>query len=503
MSWIGLIFIWTFASLSLWLLFKEEAHIRKYFGPSFIASFLIFLAYHLVLPSTFGYIRLVVYLFILFGGAFVLNIFSNNKIAFLSLLGASVFGLYQLDVQGLNLFFGQKATAENLDPQSELLIELEEGQTPKLLDKLAAKYGFSYEPAFKLQNPEQTDLDDFYALNIPESALDQLTEIEEELKGLQGVESLEENEILQLWEPQSAAAISRSPKQPLLNDPGIAKMWAYEALNYNGLHRFLQEEGIRPKKKARIFILDTGVDAKHEDIKDQYRSVSSEYDKDVQGHGTHCAGIAAAVSNNGKGVASAFPSSDFVELSSIQVFPRSGGTTQRRIINAMLLAADKGADVVSMSLGGPSSDDRQKAYEEAVRYVNKKGGIVVVAAGNNGFDARRIVPASVNGVITVSALDPQLRKASFSNEVQHLNYGLAAPGVDIYSSMPNSKYDNMSGTSMATPYVAGTLGLLRALHPQLTTKEAYELLAKTGKQTADGQKTGPLIQPMQAVKALK
>jgi thermitase len=155
-----------------------------------------------------------------------------------------------------------------------------------------------------------------------------------------------------------------------------------------------------------------------------------------------------------------------------------------------------------MSLGGPSSDKIQRAYQQAVKYANKKGAIVVVAAGNENVNAIRRAPASVDGVITVSAIDESIQKAGFSNTVGDLKMGIAAPGAQIYSTIPNNAYEYFNGTSMATPYVAGLVGLLKSIKPKLTTKEVYKILNHTGKETKQTTKTGKLIYPAGAVKEL-
>ena len=268
------------------------------------------------------------------------------------------------------------------------------------------------------------------------------------------------------------------------------------------LYRFLSENNIQPKKQATIAILDTGVDAQHEDLKDNYHSTRDLYDRDVRGHGTHCAGIAAAVTNNGKGVASFSPNGDFVNITSIKVLMDSGMGTQQTIINGMIEAADNGAAVISMSLGGRSRSSAQKAYQKAVNYAAKKGAIVIAAAGNSNTNATLFCPANSAGIISVSAVDTLLNRASFSNYVSDLKMGVAAPGVSIYSTYPNDDYKVFNGTSMATPYVAGLVGLMKSIQPDLTTKEVYKILNETGKETKNTSETGKLIFPVEAVKRL-
>jgi thermitase len=512
MSFIGLIYIICFSSLALWLLFKEQKSIRKYFGGAFGVSFLGYLAYYLLFPNPVGYVYLAIGIGVLFLGGFILNTFSSNKILFILLLGGAVAVMWY--IQNVKIpkfpFFGASEKTEavtdvdlsKLDPSAELLVEVSNGHQIKELNKILKKYDLQYEPAFSVESGEMTDLDDFYAVNIPENQEKNYTAIVNDLMKSGLVDAVEQNEIVQLEPNETPSAIAPNRGNYGVNDPLLDKVWGFKAMEMNKLYTYMSKQKLKAKKKAKIAILDTGVDGSHEDLRANYTSTRTEYDEDPHGHGTHCAGIAAAVSNNGKGIASVFPNNSFVEVTSIQVFPRRGGTTQRIIINGMILAADKGADVVSMSLGGPSSDSRQRAYKEAVDYVNKKGGIVVVAAGNENMDARKRVPASVEGVITVAATDSDNTKAKFSNDVSKIKMGIAAPGVGVYSTMPGSRYDYMSGTSMATPYVAGLLGLMKALKPDLNTKDAYQILKQTGARTPSGAKTGQLIQPHAAVKTL-
>ncbi|MEO0340987.1 MAG: S8 family serine peptidase, partial [Bacteroidota bacterium] len=251
-----------------------------------------------------------------------------------------------------------------------------------------------------------------------------------------------------------------------------------------------------------IAILDTGVDSKHEDIKANYTSVVKISDDDPRGHGTHCAGIAAAVTNNGVGVASYSRNNAYTSVTSIKVLSKMGFGSQKMIINGILKAADKGADVISMSLGGPSNDLKQKAYSDAVAYANKKGAIVVAAAGNSNANSKNYGPVNAKGIIGVSAVDSELKKASFSNTVQDIKMGIAAPGVGIYSTIPGSQYATYNGTSMATPYVAGLLGLMKSINPDIKTNEAYKILKNTGVKTGSTRETGMFIQPAAVVKEL-
>jgi thermitase len=248
-----------------------------------------------------------------------------------------------------------------------------------------------------------------------------------------------------------------------------------------------------------VAIIDSGVDAQHEDLTQQFYSSGTNHDTDPLGHGTHCAGIAAAISNNGVGIASLVPDATFMQVTSLKVMNAMGIGHQQATIQGMIKAADLGADVISMSLGSISSDSRQKAYEEAVKYCNARGAIVVAAAGNSDQNAKGYSPANAKGIITVSAVGIDKRKAPFSNSVKDMTYGIAAPGVKIMSTFPGQQYKELDGTSMATPMVAGLIGLLKSFNPDLTTKEVYDILYETGKVLPDGKSTGRLIQAADAL----
>jgi thermitase len=392
---------------------------------------------------------------------------------------------------------------EGIDEDAELLVELGNGHQIEELDAIIKQYDLKLERAFAPQDGAVTDLDDYYTVNIPTARTAAYTDIVAALQNSGLVDNVEANEILSL-DPMETKPNSTPPQEGeySVDDPELSKVWGFRAMEIQQLYDYLASNKIKPKKKAKIAIIDTGVDKDHEDLKANFVSTRAIHNQDPQGHGTHCAGIAAAVSNNGVGVASFAPNGSYVEVTSIKVFGKYGSTSQKKIIDGMIEAADNGAAVLSMSLGGPSSDKIQRAYQQAVKYANKKGAIVVVAAGNENVNAIRRAPASVDGVITVSAIDESIQKAGFSNTVGDLKMGIAAPGAQIYSTIPNNAYEYFNGTSMATPYVAGLVGLLKSIKPKLTTKEVYKILNHTGKKTKQTTKTGKLIYPAGAVKEL-
>ncbi len=398
-----------------------------------------------------------------------------------------------------------------LAENGELLIEVANGHSMVELKAITDKYNLTFERAFFPERGQSTDLDDYFLVNVPDGQLSQLKEIEDALMNSKLVDWVEGNEVIQL-DPMSAD-FSSLPKQvrdkssgndrkSMMNDPAINEIWGFEKMNVEKLYERLTASGIKPQKRALIAILDTGVDAEHEDLKDNFHSLDNRYNNDPIGHGTHCAGIAAAVSNNGIGIASFAPDNQFVKVTSIKVLNPAGAGTQGKIIKGMTEAADAGADVISLSLGGLSTKFRQRAYVKAVEYANESGAIVVVAAGNSNRNAKSYSPANTPGVIAVSAVDTMVRKSHFSNTVQDLKMGVAAPGVKVYSTIPGSKYKFFNGTSMAAPYVSGLVGVMKSIYPKLDTKQAYEILHKTGTETDQTTHTGKFIQPAAAIEML-
>ena len=422
-----------------------------------------------------------------------------------SLYWLSVILLYALS----KLFIGewQKAAFSSVpvyapdgENEWELLVQLKDKDALKDIQSVVDKYRLITEPAFKLKDASNTDLDEYISIEVPQKNESLLLDIKSELSVIRNVQWLEDNEIIKAEE--NPAQVFKSTFKPLSNDPHSEKQWAIEALGWNQVLEKFNETHIKPTKRSKIFILDTGIDGNHEDLKDNYVSIDSKYDTDELGHGTHCAGIAAAVTNNEKGISSVSPGPAFVSVSSIKVLGRFGAGTQRDIINGILQAADAGASVINLSLGGRSLDSKQKAYSDAVAYANAKGAIVVVAAGNDNADARGYAPANAQGVITVSAVDTNLNKASFSNSVEFIKYKISAPGTQIYSTIPNNQYAPFNGTSMAAPYVTGLVGMMKSIAPDLTTAQVYDILQSTGVEGKDVTQTGYTINADKAITKL-
>ena len=478
--------------LVLWQYFSEKP-IGKIFAPLFYISILGFAVSFLWQPSAMvnNGPKLILQLLFIGVTSLLTKQLKSNPLALLITLSLIV--IFTI------LFVKWDSNREEplipLSENGELIIELREGVPMEtVLAELEAPASRAFFPA----DAAATTLDNYLILDAPNTQ-DGLEKLIDRLESMDEVNYIEYNEVVNLPE-ETAVLPQKSNKKLGVNDPGIIEQWGLEKLNLEEFHASLKD--IKPKKKALIAILDTGVDAKHEDIKGNYKSIKSKHDKDTHRHGTHCAGIAAAVTNNKKGIASLSPNGKFVEVTSVKVLSGFGGGTQSGIISGMIEAADAGADVISMSLGGRTNDKAKKAYTDAVDYCTKKGAIVIVAAGNNNINANLFAPANTPGVITVSAVDQFLNKAKFSNTTEDIEMAVSAPGVDIYSTLPNNKYGALSGTSMSTPYVAGLVGIMKSINPKLTTKEVYAILNENSQATQDANKIGRLIQPKKAIESI-
>jgi thermitase len=496
-------FVISLIGLILWFYVREKKQLSRLMSIVFLGGFLTYLVSLAFAGGELTYKLMILGrdLVIITLVSQFFNFFKTNTVAFFIML-VILLGVIKLSFfRVLETTFPQYDDSIPVSDEWEFLVEIRNGHDVQEISQLAEKFDLTFQQAFAPGRAGETDLDDYYLIGIPDKNESKLRLIANRLEKHRAVEWLEENEVIQVDEKETKPVPSAN-KTFFLNDPGLSEQWGFGPLDAEKLHRFLSGPKVKPRKKARIAILDTGVDAQHEDLSGHYVSVQEKSDNDPRGHGTHCAGIAAAVSNNGIGIASFAPTKDLIEVTSVKVLGPTGGGTQASIIRGMIYAADHGADVISLSLGGRSTRQKQKAYLDAVQYANKAGAIVVAAAGNNGADARDIAPANVPGVITVSATGPLNEKAIFSNHVGNIEMGIAAPGQSIYSTIPGNQYASFNGTSMACPHVSGLVGIMKSFAPELSTRDAYRILESTGSETARTELTGKLIQPYRAVMEL-
>jgi subtilisin family serine protease len=273
---------------------------------------------------------------------------------------------------------------------------------------------------------------------------------------------------------------------PPVADPDLSKAY--------GLAKIGATDAWKDFRGSKDFIvadIDTGIDYNHEDISFNLWRSKDEKGKDFVGydfvhndnmpfddneHGTHTAGTIGAVGGNGKGVSGV---TQRVSLMALKFLSGEGSGTSADAIRAIDYAISHGAKVLSNSWGG-KGDDNNKALKDAIERARAKDVLFIAAAGNDGTDndgSDPAYPASFDNdnLIAVAATDSSDQMAFFSNYGKKTTH-LAAPGVNVYSTVPGNKYTQLSGTSMACPHVAGAAALLWSRHPDWNYKKVKETL---------------------------
>ncbi|MFD4948687.1 S8 family serine peptidase [Streptomyces sp. NPDC058409] len=283
---------------------------------------------------------------------------------------------------------------------------------------------------------------------------------------------------------------------------GVAKIWldarvdaAMEASNAQIGTPAAWEAGLTGKG-VKVAVLDTGVDLTHPDLKDRVSETKSFIDgeevADRHGHGTHVSstvgGSGAASDGKEKGVAPG------ATLAVGKVLNNQGSGFDSQIIAGMEWAAkDVHAKVISMSLGSRQGSDGTDPMAQAVNTLSKDtGALFVIAAGNAGSPGSIGSPGAADSALTIGAVDSADRLAPFSSQGPRLGDNalkpdLSAPGVDILAARSqlvngSGPYTSMSGTSMATPHVAGVAALLAEKHPDWSGQQLKDGLMSTSKQ---------------------
>lgn len=307
----------------------------------------------------------------------------------------------------------------------------------------------------------------------------------------------------------------------LPNDPSLSdddKSWYLKVINAPQAW-----EITRGSEKITIAIVDNGFNLNHLELASKvvgpYNvwSHSSKIFPQKVDHGTHVAGIALAIADNGKGISGIAPGCKFMP---IQVANEKGMMTTTSVLDGILYSIYQGADVINVSLGGQFTglsqypEDSQKdliknhfkeeerLWRRIMRIAAKHNSTLIVAAGNDNVLAGIDALQRPELFITVSAVDKNnqnFTKAQFSN------YGslstISAPGVGIYSTVGENDYATLDGTSMSAPIVAGAVALMKSINDTITTKQVICILQGTGLE-AQGN-IGKLIQVDKALQLVK
>jgi cell wall-associated protease len=261
-------------------------------------------------------------------------------------------------------------------------------------------------------------------------------------------------------------------------------------------------QNLAPNKKIKVAVIDTGIDMRHPELSGQvlpsYNAVNPMNPGLPDAHGTHVAGIIAAKKDNGIGGYGINPNAMIIP---IDVFNRGGGATDYSIAQGILQAIKSNAKVINMSLGGPVTSP---LIEDAVKKALAKNIVIVAAAGNSGDDWTNY-PAGYEGVISVGNINHAKKLAVSSSYGPSID--VVAPGEEIYSTIYEaeklSSFRKASGTSMASPVVAGIVSLLLTKYPTLTPAQVEYILEHTSKDLGakgfDVQYGNGLVDPVSAL----
>lgn len=282
-----------------------------------------------------------------------------------------------------------------------------------------------------------------------------------------------------------------------------------------------------------VAVVDTGVALTHEDLKDNIwgnineiagngkdddnngfvddvngwdfvgkdNDPTDETSAQNPGHGTHCSGIIGAVGGNNVGVCGISPQ---VSIMPLRFLGSDGSGDLYDAVKAIDYAINNGAHIISASFGATVPESGAQPLIDAIKRAEEKGVIFVAAAGNEGNsnDTTNTYPANTNAsnMISVAASDVNDQKPSWSNYGRKVH--IASPGVDILSTIPTG-YDKLSGTSMATPLIAGIVALMKSVDISLTGSQARSIIQSTGDVVAIETESSRRVNAAHAVDAVR
>lgn len=398
----------------------------------------------------------------------------------LALLAFIPIGLFaqtvHVDYQDGKIWFKLDNTVRIAQPLKENPYQIPLQSIPGL-EPIALKYGFinlskPFHAAKDAENLQRTYLLEFAAVQDIEKCIKDL----QQLKGIAYAEKV---------------PLDRMCLTP--NDPSFSSQWGLTNINAPAAWNYFSSGST-----VVVAIVDDAIERSHADLSPNLWVNAGEipgngidddnngYIDDINGydvsdndnnpnppgssfdHGTHVAGIVSARSNNGTGVASIGFS---CKLMCVKATNSAGSVTSG--YDGIVYAAASGASIINMSWGGPSSSI---TAQNIINYAVGKGCILIAAAGNDNVNTL-FYPAAYNNVVSVAATTSSNTKASFSNYGSWID--VSAPGNNIYSTTIGNSYGNKSGTSMASPMVAGLAGLMKSLNPNMPNNDLINCLLST------------------------
>lgn len=344
------------------------------------------------------------------------------------------------------------------------------------LKGFAALVGARVEPLIAYTNPSEDALAKFgdcYVLTMTEGQESSINESFTVLKTQSWVEYVELDQMVTV-----GADIESLQEASVFNDPDPVPYTPNDPMFPNQWDKLLTETNwawsvTKGSSAVIIAILDSGVDSDHTDLAQNaiqgYNFIDNNSNfQDDNGHGTKITGIAAAKIDNGQGIAGMAGNSSVMSL---KIANGMGSVKRSDLISAIIYAADNGARVINVSAGfeGPSEIE-----EAAVEYAWSKGLLICASAGNDGICDLNHYPSSYEHVMSVGASTEDDSRAGFSNYGS--NVDVYAPAKSVWLTLPQNGYGTGSGTSYASPQVAGLAALVWSSHPDWTNQEVWDAI---------------------------
>jgi subtilisin family serine protease len=286
------------------------------------------------------------------------------------------------------------------------------------------------------------------------------------------------SELIERFNKKATVEFAEPKYLYLQNQIGLPNDFLYQEQYQWNFPIIRTEEGwdiTKGDEQIVIAVVDSGVDLDHPDLKGRLTNgynvlENNQFPDDDNGHGTHVAGIIASETNNKEGVAGI---TWYNKIMPIKALGAEGYGTSFDVAKGIIWAVDHGASVINLSLG---NYQHSSLLKEAIDYAYDHNVVLIASAGNDNT-SQTSFPASYPEVLGVAALSYTGGRAPFSNYGDYID--ITAPGVQIASTFFNQQYAALSGTSMASPHVAGLAGLLLSINPDLTNREVMDIIKNT------------------------